>query len=58
MGTNAVANEFGCLAMTLEMPFKDNDDVPDAINGWSPGRSRALGRDCLAALAEVVGELR
>ena len=58
MSTNAVAHEFGCLAMTLEMPFKDNDDLPDAIHGWSPGRSRALGRDCLAALAEVVGDLR
>jgi murein tripeptide amidase MpaA len=58
MSTNAVAERFGCLAMTLEMPFKDNDDLPDAVNGWSPGRSKALGRDCLAALAEIIGNLR
>jgi murein tripeptide amidase MpaA len=58
MSTNAVAERFGCLAMTLEMPFKDNEDLPDSINGWSPGRSKALGRDCLAALAEVIGALR
>jgi len=58
MSTNAVAERFGCVAMTLEMPFKDNDDLPDALNGWSPGRSKALGRDCLAALAEVIGSLR
>ena len=58
MSTNAVAERFGCLAMTLEMPFKDNADLPDAVNGWSPGRSKALGRDCLAALAEVIGALR
>jgi murein tripeptide amidase MpaA len=58
MSTNAVAERFGCLAMTLEMPFKDNDDLPDRINGWSPGRSKALGRDCLAALAEIIDDLR
>ena len=58
MSTNAVAERFGCLAMTLEMPFKDNDDLPDPQAGWSPGRSKALGRDCLAALAEIVGDLR
>ena len=58
MSTNALAERFKCLAMTLEMPFKDNDDLPDRAHGWSPGRSKALGRDCLAALAEMVGELR
>jgi murein tripeptide amidase MpaA len=58
MSTNAIAERFGCLAMTLEMPFKDNDDLPDSVAGWSPGRSKALGRDCLAALAEIVGNLR
>jgi murein tripeptide amidase MpaA len=44
--------------MTLEMPFKDNDDLPDPVHGWSPGRSKALGRDCLAALAEIIDDLR
>lgn len=58
MSTNQVAERFGCLAMTLEMPFKDNDDLPDPVHGWSPERSKALGRDCLAALAEMVDDLR
>jgi len=58
MSTNAVAERFGCLAMTLEMPFKDADDHPDPAQGWSPERSKALGRDCLAALLEVIDELR
>lgn len=58
MSTNQVAERFGCLAMTLEMPFKDNDYLPDALHGWSPERSKALGRDCLAALAELVEDLR
>lgn len=58
MSTNAVAERFGCLAMTLEMPFKDASDHPDPLQGWSPERSKALGRDCLAALLEVIDELR
>lgn len=58
MSTNALAERFGCLAMTLEMPFKDNAELPDEAEGWSPGRSKALGRDCLAALLEVADKLR
>lgn len=58
MSTNAIAERFGCLAMTLEMPFKDTAGHPDKLQGWSPERSKALGRDCLAALLEVIDELR
>ncbi len=56
MATSQLAARFGashgCVPMTLEMPFKDHDDLPSAAQGWSPERSRLLGRDCLAALAE------
>ncbi|MBO9498931.1 MAG: hypothetical protein J7496_13705 [Novosphingobium sp.] len=52
MSTNQLAERFGACAMTLEMPFKDNDDLPDPDQAWSPERSKTLGRDCLAALAE------
>ena len=58
MSTNQLANRFGCLAMTLEMPFKDAADNPEPITGWSPERSMRLGRDCLAALLEVIDRLR
>jgi murein tripeptide amidase MpaA len=54
MATNQIAERFGAVAMTLEMPFKDNADLPDPAHGWSPERAMALGRDCLAALAEWV----
>ena len=57
MSTNQLAERFGCLAMTLEMPFKDNDDLPCAEFGWSPARSMQLGRDCLAAILEVMPDL-
>ncbi|MEP7223180.1 MAG: M14-type cytosolic carboxypeptidase [Novosphingobium sp.] len=56
MATNQIAERFakshGCVAMTLEMPFKDNDDLPCPDQGWSPERSRQMGRDCIAALGE------
>jgi murein tripeptide amidase MpaA len=57
MSTNQLAERFGCVAMTLEMPFKDNDDLPCAEYGWSPARSMQLGRDCLAAILEVMPDL-
>lgn len=52
MSTNQLAERFGAVSMTLEMPFKDHDPLPDAAQGWSPERSAALGRDCLGALLE------
>ncbi|MES2498825.1 MAG: M14-type cytosolic carboxypeptidase [Pseudomonadota bacterium] len=57
MSTNQVANRFGCVATTLEMPFKDNDDLPDVDYGWSPERSKHLGADCLGALHLILDEL-
>ena len=52
MSTNQLAERYGAVSMTLEMPFKDNDDLPDPAQGWSPERSVQLGRDCMAALLE------
>ncbi|VAW00688.1 Predicted carboxypeptidase [hydrothermal vent metagenome] len=57
MSTNQVAERFGAVAMTLEMPFKDNRDLPDQKQGWSPERSKLLARECLATLAELVDEI-
>jgi murein tripeptide amidase MpaA len=57
MSTAQVAERFGAVSMTLEMPFKDNDDLPDPDHGWSPERCRALGRSCLDALHAIVDAL-
>ena len=56
MSTNQLAERFGAVAMTLEMPFKDNDDLPCAAQGWSAERSTILGRDCLGALLEWLAQ--
>ena len=47
-----VAHTYRCVSMTLEMPFKDHDDDPQAETGWNGARSRALGADVVTALAE------
>ena len=57
MSTAQLAERFGAISMTLEMPFKDNDDLPDPLYGWSPERSRHLARACLDALHAIIDEL-
>ncbi|MEJ6079523.1 M14-type cytosolic carboxypeptidase [Vibrio sp. 1-Bac 57] len=58
VATNWVAEQFDCLANTLEMPFKDNDNLPDPTMGWSPERSIKLGEASLVAMLAVVDDLR
>jgi len=58
VATNWVAEQFDCLANTLEMPFKDNDNLPDPTMGWSPERSVKLGEASLVAMLAVVDDLR
>lgn len=50
LATNWIAENFGCLAFTIEMPFKDNAKLPDAAVGWNGERSRKLGASALQAL--------
>jgi murein tripeptide amidase MpaA len=57
MSTAQLAERFGAVSMTLEMPFKDNDDLPDPDQGWSPDRSRLLAHSCLDALHAIIGEI-
>lgn len=56
MSTNQLAERFGCVSMTLEMPFKDHNPAPDRRQEWSPERSRQLGRDCMGTLLEWLVE--
>ena len=58
MSTTQLAERFGCVSMTLEMPFKDNFDLPDEVYGWSPERSKYLAAACLDALYAMLPDLR
>jgi len=44
IASNYIANHYGIFSTTLEMPFKDNADLPDEAQGWSPERCIRLGR--------------
>lgn len=57
MSTNQLAERFGALSMTLEMPFKDHEANPDPVHGWSPERCRALAHACLETLAQQIDAL-
>jgi murein tripeptide amidase MpaA len=57
LASKHVGDAFGCLALTLEMPFKDNADLPDPEVGWSGERSKRLGAAALGALLAVLPEL-
>jgi murein tripeptide amidase MpaA len=57
MSTAQLAERHGAVSMTLEMPFKDNADLPDEIWGWSPDRCRLLARACIDALHAILPRL-
>lgn len=58
LAANWVGEQFKCLSYTVEMPFKDNELLPDYSVGWSDNRSSLLGRDFLTAIFHVVDDLR
>ena len=58
MATAWVGENFHCLAYTLEMPFKDNLNIPDDDFGWNGQRSLRLGEAMLSAVLNVLPELR
>ena len=56
--SKAIGERFKCLSMTIEMPFKDNANLPDPVFGWSPERSEKLGESVLDVILRVVDDLR
>lgn len=58
IASNWVAETFNCLSNTLEMPFKDNHNLADPMEGWSPARCIHLGEASLTAMLAVVDNLR
>ena len=51
-----VGHTFGCLSLTLEMPFKDNANLPDPEVGWNGERSRKLGAAVLEPLLAALDQ--
>jgi murein tripeptide amidase MpaA len=57
VATNYMAPAFNCLAMTLEMPFKDSAITPDEREGWSPERCLHMGAAQIDAMRAVLDRL-
>lgn len=49
-----VAWHYKCLSLTLEMPFKDNANLPDGFSGWSAARSKRLGEAILVPMLQFL----
>ena len=58
LATNWVGQNFDCLAFTIEMPFKDNANLPNTQTGWNGERSRKLGASVLLPILAVLPQLR
>lgn len=53
-----IGQKFNCLSFTVEMPFKDNKNLPNPVTGWSPERSAIFGESVINVILSVVDVLR
>ncbi|TRX66581.1 carboxypeptidase family protein [Carboxylicivirga sp. M1479] len=57
IGSKNLGEEFKCLSQTLEMPFKQNNNIPDELLGWSSERSIKLGESLVTTMLSIVDDL-
>ena len=57
IAANWLGQHFRTLSFTIEMPFKDNLDLPNHSTGWSPDRSAKLGQDVLFPIAATLKKI-
>ena len=55
LASKYIGHTFKCLSLTLEMPFKDNADLPNPHTGWSGARSSELGAALLQPILQSLG---
>ncbi|GAA0543783.1 murein tripeptide amidase MpaA [Rhizomicrobium palustre] len=55
MCARAIGRRFDAVGLTLEMPFKDAEEIPAAAPCWSHEGAMRLGHDSLAAIAAIFG---
>jgi murein tripeptide amidase MpaA len=54
LASKYISDAFKCVALTLEMPFKDNANLPDAQVGWDGARSARLGQAMLQPILRML----
>jgi murein tripeptide amidase MpaA len=47
LASKYIGHTYKCVSLTLELPFKDNADMPDLEVGWDGARSMKLGEAML-----------
>lgn len=57
IAANWLGDHFRTLSFTIEMPFKDNADLPNPVTGWSAERSAQLGSDVLFPIQETLNAM-
>lgn len=58
IAANWLGDHFRTLSFTIEMPFKDNADLPNPNTGWSAERSAKLGCDVLYPIKETLNAMQ
>ena len=54
LASKYIGHTFGCVSLTLEMPFKDNAALPMPAVGWNGERSRKLGAAVLQPMLHAL----
>ena len=54
LASKYIGHNFGCVSLTLEMPFKDNALLPNAFTGWNGARSARLGKAILQPILRAM----
>ncbi|RJG00057.1 M14 family metallopeptidase [Noviherbaspirillum saxi] len=54
LASKYIGHTFKCISLTLEMPFKDNADLPAPNVGWNGARSARLGAAVLQPMLAAI----
>ncbi|NMM28823.1 MAG: carboxypeptidase family protein [Glaciimonas sp.] len=58
LASKYVGHHLKCLSLTLELPFKDNANLPDPELGWNGARSRRLGAAVLQPMLQSIKQMQ
>lgn len=54
LASKYIGHAFKCVSLTLELPFKDNVNLPNAQVGWNGARSARLGQAMLQPILHTI----
>lgn len=57
LASKYIGHTFQCVSLTLELPFKDNANLPDQDTGWNGARSARLGAAVLQPILSMFEEI-